>query len=71
MNEYLDAWSNYEYYQLNVELYQVKIQIFIELKQEELAEAEYANYKSIWRISQKISELMTDKLSEYKSLLSE
>lgn len=45
VNEYLDAWSNYEYYQLNVELYQVKIQIFIELKQEELAEAEYANYK--------------------------
>jgi len=45
VNEYLIAWQEYEYYQLNVELYQIKIQIVTELKLEEIAQAEFEKYK--------------------------
>jgi len=56
VNEYLIAWQEYEYYQLNVELYQIKIQIFTELKQEELAQAEFENYKAyLEKITENIS----------------
>lgn len=46
VNRCLQDWQEYEYYQLNVELFQVKIQIFVELKQDELIEAVYDEYRS-------------------------
>lgn len=38
-------WHEYEYYQLNVELYQIKIQILVELKQEPAANACFKRYQ--------------------------
>ena len=46
VNDYLDSWQKYTYYQLNVELYQIKLQILIELKQDDLAEIEFSKYKA-------------------------
>ncbi|MDD4309389.1 MAG: ATP-binding protein [Candidatus Cloacimonetes bacterium] len=37
-------WREYEYYQLNVELYQIKLQILSELKQEQLFNVVYSDY---------------------------
>lgn len=39
-------WESFEYYQLWVELLQIRIQILIELKQDEQAEALFEEYKS-------------------------
>ena len=39
-------WESYEYYQLNVELLQIRIQILVELKQDERAEELFGEYKT-------------------------
>lgn len=41
----LDKWMDFEYYQLNVELMQIRLQILLELKQDSLAEKAYAEYQ--------------------------
>ncbi|HNQ42851.1 MAG TPA: tetratricopeptide repeat-containing sensor histidine kinase, partial [Candidatus Cloacimonadota bacterium] len=46
VNFLMADWQQYEYYQLNVELYQIKLQVILELSQEEMAEAEFARYKT-------------------------
>lgn len=56
VNEYLEDWSSYEYYQLNVELYQIKIQILTELKQDDFAAEELRKYKAyLEKITENIS----------------
>jgi signal transduction histidine kinase/tetratricopeptide (TPR) repeat protein/KaiC/GvpD/RAD55 family RecA-like ATPase len=45
VNKWLQEWESYEYYQLNVELYQIQLQILIELKQEDLAQIAFAKYR--------------------------
>lgn len=43
---YQKKWAAEEYYQLNVELLQIRLQILIELKQEEAAERLYTEYQN-------------------------
>lgn len=43
---FLTDWQAYEYYQLNVELMQIRIQVLVELKQDDLAAQIYEQYKS-------------------------
>jgi len=50
VNGFLESWQEYEYYQLNVELMQIRIQILIDLKQEELANLAFADYKDYLEI---------------------
>lgn len=42
----LEQWAAYEYYQLNIELMQIRIQILTELKQDENAEAVFKEYQA-------------------------
>ncbi|MDD2542855.1 MAG: protein kinase [Candidatus Cloacimonetes bacterium] len=42
---YQKDWQSYEYFQLQVELYQIQIQILVELKQDDLAEQVFEDYK--------------------------
>lgn len=46
VNTLMNTWLSYEYYQLNVELYQIKLQVILELRQDDLAEAVYTEYKA-------------------------
>lgn len=41
----LSGWKHYQYYQLNVELMQIRLQVLLELKQDSLAEAAFAEYQ--------------------------
>jgi signal transduction histidine kinase/tetratricopeptide (TPR) repeat protein len=43
---YMKEWHSYEYYQLNVELLQIKLQILVELKLEDLADSAFKEYQS-------------------------
>ncbi len=44
--EYISEWENHQYYQLNVELMQIRLQILVELKQDSLAESCFDKYKT-------------------------
>lgn len=44
-NKALADWHEYDYYQLNVDLHQIRIQILVELKQEEMASAAFLEYR--------------------------
>ena len=56
-SNYLQQWQDFEYYQLNVELMQIRIQILIELKQDELATQSYDEYREfLQRITQNTPE---------------
>ncbi len=56
VNSFLSQWQDYEYYQLNVELYQIKLQILVELKQDDLATEVFAQYQDyLDRITSEIS----------------
>lgn len=46
VKRWLDEWEGYEYYQLNVELMQIRLQILLELKQDALAEKHFVRYRS-------------------------
>ena len=63
VNHYICDWQPYEYYQLNVELYQIRIQILLELKQEELAEKRFIDYKQY--LDQVSSNTPTDDKTNY------
>lgn len=45
VKKYFLEWQEYEYYQLFVELYQIRIQVLLELKQDDHAEHSYAEYQ--------------------------
>ncbi len=45
VNKYFNDWQQYEYYQLYVELHQIRIQVLLELKQDDLAEKVFGAYK--------------------------
>jgi signal transduction histidine kinase/serine/threonine protein kinase len=45
VNRCFEQWESYEYYQHNVQLYQIQIQILLELKQDALAQSKYLEYK--------------------------
>lgn len=45
VSNWLLDWREYEYYQLNVELHQIHLQILLELKQDELAVKKFAEYR--------------------------
>jgi len=45
-NRYLEDWKSDEYYQLELKLRQIKIQVLLEMKQEDVAAREYNDYQS-------------------------
>lgn len=45
-DEYLREWEKHQYYQLNVELLQAKIQILVDLKQDDMAEECFKQYQA-------------------------
>lgn len=47
VEKYLSAWKEYLYYQLNVELIQIKIQILVDLKLENLAQEVFEDYRKL------------------------
>ena len=56
VENYNKQWKDYSYYQLNVEMYQIKIQLLLELKQDMLAAKCYEEYrKYLEEITQNIS----------------
>ncbi len=45
VNNALADWRKYEYYQLNVDLYQIRIQVLVELKQDDMASNAFSEYQ--------------------------
>ncbi len=45
VNTALADWQEYDYYQLNVDLYQIRIQVLVDLKQDEMATQAFAEYQ--------------------------
>jgi hypothetical protein len=61
VNTLMNTWLSYEYYQLNVELYQIKLQVILELRQDDLAEAVYNEYKAYLEAITTVSQMKIKK----------